>query len=280
MNVAGFAIACKRGVVFRCGRVYSRGLPDSPAPDMTTSAFASLLAHPINAAPQASVTDWWPTYLQVCHDWASPIQRAIAGGAAADRVARAFGAGYQAALRVLDLSLPDQAITCLCATETGGNRLRAVQATLAAGPKGYFLNGHKKWATLGPAGALLLIVARLADPADAARPQLKVARIDAKAAGDRIATMPAPRFVPEMPHAERHLQDVLVQSRDLLPGDGYTHAVKPFRTIEDIHVNAAVLAYLTREARRLDWPRTWLSDALAALGGLTWLANQDPGRWR
>lgn len=223
------------------------------------------------------MTDWWPTYLQVCHDWASPIQRAIAGGAAADRVAWAFGAGYQAALRVLDLSLPDQAIACLCATETGGNRLRAVQATLAAGPKGYFLNGHKKWATLGPAGALLLIVARLADPADAARPQLKVARIDAKAAGDRIATMPAPRFVPEMPHAERHLQDVLVQSRDLLPGDGYTHAVKPFRTIEDIHVNAAVLAYLTREARRLDWPRTWLSDALAALGGLTWLANQDPG---
>jgi len=53
---------------------------------MTTSAFASLRAHPINAAPQASVTAWWPSYLQVCGDWASPIERALAGGAAADRV--------------------------------------------------------------------------------------------------------------------------------------------------------------------------------------------------
>lgn len=244
---------------------------------MPASPLASLLARPSNAAPQTGVTEWWPHYLQVCGDWASPIERAIAGGAIADRVAWAFGAGYQAALRVLDPGLPDQAIACLCVTESAGNSPRAVQATLAAVPEGYLLNGHKKWTTLGPAGTLLLVVARLTENHDPARPQLKVARIDAKAAGVSIVTMPATRFVPEMPHAELHLQDVLVRRADLLPGDGYTYAVKPFRTIEDIHVNAAILAYLTREARRLDWPRTWLAEALTALGGLIWLAKQDFG---
>lgn len=244
---------------------------------MTTTILASLLSHPIDAAPQAGVPEWWPHYLQVCRDWESPIERAIAGGLAADRVAWAFGAGYQAALRVLDPSLADQAVACLCVTESGGNSPRAVQATLAAGPAGYLLNGHKKWTTLGPAGTKLLVVARLAGSHDPGRPQLKVARVDAKAPGIRIETMPATRFVPEMPHAELHLQNVLVHGDELLAGDGYTHAVKPFRTIEDIHVNAAILAYLTREARRLDWPGTWLAEALAALGGMIWLAMQDAG---
>lgn len=243
---------------------------------MTTSILASVLAHPQDVAPQAGVDQWWPHFMTVCGDWPSPIERAIAGGVAADRVAWAFGAGYQAALRVLDADLPDQAIASLCVTESGGNSPRAVQATLTPGPDGYRLNGHKKWATLGPAGTRLLVVARLPEAADPARPRLKVARVDAMAAGVRITTMPATRFVPEMPHAELHLRDVLVGDDDLLPGDGYTHAVKPFRTIEDIHVNAAILAYLAREARRLDWPRDWLAEALAALAGLIVLAGADP----
>jgi hypothetical protein len=47
--------------------------------------------------------------------------------------------------------------------------------------------------------------------------------------------------------------------------------VKPFRTVEDIHVQAAVLSYLMREGQRLSWPAHWLerlSALLAALGKL------------
>jgi len=48
--------------------------------------------------------------------------------------------------------------------------------------------------------------------------------------------------------------------------------VKPFRTVEDIHVQAAVLSYLMREGQRLSWPQHWLerlSALLAALGKIS-----------
>ena len=41
---------------------------------------------------------------------------------------------------------------------------------------------------------------------------------------------------------------------DLLPGDGYDIYLKPFRTIEDIHVHAALIGYLVGVARRLEAP--------------------------
>ncbi len=73
-------------------------------------------------------------------------------------------------------------------------------------------------------------------------------------AGLSVVAMPATRFVPEVPHARVQLDDVRLPADALLPGDGYASCVKPFRTIEDTHVTAAVLAYLLREARARDWP--------------------------
>jgi hypothetical protein len=46
--------------------------------------------------------------------------------------------------------------------------------------------------------------------------------------------------------------------------------------VEDIHVHAAVLAYLAREARRLAWPHAWIERAAAALHALRALAAEDP----
>jgi acyl-CoA dehydrogenase len=80
------------------------------------------------------------------------------------------------------------------------------------------------------------------------------------------------RFVPEVPHARLRFDGVRVDASALLPGDGYDQYVKRFRTVEDIHVQAAVLSYLMREAQRLAWPEGWierLSALLAALGKLS-----------
>src|SRR5260221_1787553 len=76
--------------------------------------------------------------------------------------------------------------------------------------------------------------------------------------------MPATKFVPEVPHAQLQFRNLALGDADLLPGDGYASYVKPFRTIEDIHVQAAVLSYLMREGQRLSWPQDWL-ERLAAL---------------
>jgi acyl-CoA dehydrogenase len=51
--------------------------------------------------------------------------------------------------------------------------------------------------------------------------------------------------------------------------------VKPFRTVEDIHVHAATLAYLLAEARARGWPAGWIERTAAALHALVRLAALD-----
>ena len=87
--------------------------------------------------------------------------------------------------------------------------------------------------------------------------------------------MPPTRFVPEIPHAQLQFENVFVAEDAILPGDGYTTYVKPFRTVEDLHVNAAILAYLVREARRLSWPQTWVERAVSALISLKAISGEN-----
>jgi acyl-CoA dehydrogenase len=88
--------------------------------------------------------------------------------------------------------------------------------------------------------------------------------------------MPPTAFVPEVPHARPRFANVRLDAGALLEGDGYARYVKPFRTIEDLHVHAAVLAYLARESRRFGWPHAWTERALATLIGFAAIAPLDP----
>jgi hypothetical protein len=77
-------------------------------------------------------------------------------------------------------------------------------------------------------------------------------RVSTSAPGLRITPTSAP-FVPEIPHAEVELDHVPVATADILPGDGYADYLKPFRTVEDAHVHAALAGYLVGVARRHEW---------------------------
>ncbi|HVL02548.1 MAG TPA: hypothetical protein VM553_22160, partial [Dongiaceae bacterium] len=59
-----------------------------------------------------------------------------------------------------------------------------------------------------------------------------------------------------------------------LPGDGYRDYVKPFRTVEDIHVSGAILGFLLRIARAHHWPAASVETLLALIGLHQWLAAQ------
>jgi hypothetical protein len=89
-----------------------------------------------------------------------------------------------------------------------------------------------------------------------------------------MTAMAATPFAPEIPHAELELARVEV--RELLPGDGYDEYLKPFRTIEDCAVHAALLAYAIGVARRNDWPRAALERLVAALVTARAIASADP----
>jgi hypothetical protein len=124
------------------------------------------------------------------------IDRAIAGSSGRRRLR----AGYQAALRALLPSLPDDVLAALCVTEAEGNHPKAVRTTLSADGPAFRLRGEKRWTTLGPDGGLFIVIAREAgSPED--RPSLKAVVLRSGTAGLSVLPMPPTRFVPEVPHA-------------------------------------------------------------------------------
>src|SRR4051812_46156360 len=204
-----------------------------------------LAAEPIGVD---TLTAWWDATAAARARHPATVDRALIGGAHADRLGFAFAGGYAPALHALVPALGDS-IAALCATEDKGAHPRAIQTRLepAAGG-GYTLTGRKKWATVGNLAASLLVVATTGDGADGV-PRLRIVRVPARATGVTITPTSAP-FVPEVPHAELALDHVAVAEADLLPGDGYADYLKPFRTVEDIHVHAALIGYLIGVARR------------------------------
>ncbi|MEZ4383111.1 MAG: acyl-CoA dehydrogenase family protein [Nannocystaceae bacterium] len=228
-------------------------------------------------APIDGLDAWWAGHLAAASGTPAPIARALLAGAAADRPGYAFASGLQEALAQL-VGEPARRRWALCASEEGGAHPRAIAATLRVAADGWRLTGTKRWSTLASVAEELLIVARLPAPAadDAARPRLAVVRVAADRPGVAVeATPPAP-FVPEIPHAIVTLTDVRVDARERLPGDGYARYLKPFRTIEDCFVHAALVAWAIQVGRRCSWPKEHI-EALAGLAvGLAGLAVADP----
>jgi alkylation response protein AidB-like acyl-CoA dehydrogenase len=203
---------------------------------------------------------------------ASPADRAILGGVLADRLGYAFVAGYHAALGAL---VPGGARRCLCATEEGGAHPRAIATMLRADGDGFRLDGKKRFSTLATVADELLVVASTGVDA-AGKNRLKLVCVPAGADGLTITPMPATPFAPEVPHAEVTLAGVRVEAAALLPGDGYDDYLKPFRTVEDVHVHLAALAWFARVAHAAGFPAALRERLLALIAAARDLATRDP----
>jgi hypothetical protein len=210
----------------------------------------------------------------LAEEFALPFDRAIATAVACDRVGFAFAAAYQAALHTLVPSIAVDAAVSLCVTEERGAHPRAIATRLVREDGALVLRGKKKWSTFAPAADALLVVASIGED-DRGRNRLALVRVDRHAPGVHVVPMPEPPFAPEIPHAETTL-DVRVREEDVLEGDGYDRYVKPFRTIEDVHVIGALLAYVAGAARAYGWPRGIVEEIAAAIVGLRAIATSDP----
>jgi acyl-CoA dehydrogenase len=234
------------------------------------------LLHEIPEPIRAADADaWWQPFCERSSDLEQLIDRALVAGFCADRVGYALAGGYEAALRVIVPSLPERAIASFCATEQGGNHPRAIETRLTREGDRLSVTGAKRWSTMGPlASVLLVVVSEGAD--DAGRNRLRVVAVDARAPGVTVRAMPLLAFVPEVPHATVDLDHVVVDAGALLPGDGYVRYVKPFRTIEDIHVHAAVLGYVFSVARRYSFGHEAVERLVGSVVTTRALAALDP----
>ncbi|WP_159559687.1 acyl-CoA dehydrogenase family protein [Alcanivorax sp. S71-1-4] len=235
-----------------------------------------LLQAPTSPRPMPDLAAWRPAWHALTAHSGSPLLLALRGGYDADRLGWAFSAGYQAALRALLPSIGADEIVAFGATESGGNRPRHIATACTALPDGRVqLNGEKSWITLGSGCTRLLIVAREAE-SDPERPQLAVWQVPVATAGVSLpASTPLP-FIPEVPHTRCRLDNVVLPAAARLPGDGYDGYLKPFRTIEDLYVNLALLACTLREARARQWPQALRARLLATVSGLAALTTQPP----
>ena len=226
-------------------------------------------------APTCAITElvpWWRASVAASNALAgeelplaaSPIYNSALRIAALSRTpSHAFVAGYQAAIAILcprpqrsgDAAaatttttprLPST-LSSFCVTEAGGNKPYHVHTQLSARADGaLLLNGEKSFASVGQAADELVITAAVpsATTAPASHVQLALVRIPASATGVTVVPHKPLPFLCEVGHARVVLKDVLIQPEQVLPGDdGFVRYVKPFRTVEDLCIYGAMLAY-------------------------------------
>jgi len=239
----------------------------------TSDLLDALLAAAPPSTADANVRAWFEATSVARLAHARTIDRALVGGALADRLGFAFAAGYIEALHFLVPHL--DGITALCATEADGNHPRAIRTRLApTGVDHYTLTGHKKWATVANEASALLVVASTGEDPTTGRNRLRVVRVPTSSPNLHIRSSAAP-FVPEIEHAEVELDGVEVTAADVLPGDGYDDYLKPFRTVEDLHVHAALIGYLIAVARRRFFAPSVVESLLALAATTRSLADAD-----
>jgi len=233
-------------------------------------ALRHVLTAPLEPVPCPDVETWWRGHLGAAGGLETPLERAIAAGFAADRPAWAFASGYQEALHRL---VPALGIcrAAMCASEEGGAHPSGIKTRLEQGT----LTGAKRFVSLGGHAEQLLVVASVGQD-DAGRNRLVVVRIPASRAGVTMEPMVASPFVPEVPMARMRLEQVPLLPDDQLPGDGYDAYLKPFRTVEDLHVHAALVAWLVQVARRGAWPRPLIERMVSELAALHAVAAAPP----
>lgn len=220
-----------------------------------------------------SLPELWGGYASERARGRSPFSAAVQVAAQADRLGHAFAVGYPAALEQL---LPGVRLPCaLCATEAQGNSPRAIETKLTELAEGFRLDGQKTFVTFGTLARTLIVVARSGLKPDG-RPDIVVVQIPADRTGLVVHELPPGPFVPEVAHVRLRLDGVRVHPDERLPGDGYLRYVKPFRTIEDIHVVGSTLGYLIGWARRVGASHAWIADLSADLVALDALRAAEP----
>ncbi|ONM49087.1 acyl-CoA dehydrogenase family protein [Nocardia donostiensis] len=231
-----------------------------------------LLSASPHAAPPIDINDAWARHRIARARFANTVDAATAGGFAADRLGYAFLSGYQEAVRALVPGLPAGELVSVCATESGGAHPAAIGTTLTEHDGGWLVDGRKTFATLGTSADRLLVIAGTGAQADG-RNRLRAVLVRPDSEGVSVSALPETPFAPEVPHAEITF---VRAPGDPLSGDGYLDYLKPFRTIEDIHVLAAVFGWLTGVGRASDWPRSVLESLLARVAAVRGIEGDDP----
>lgn len=246
-------------------------------PDITILDWLFEQRRHIDTAGLESLSAWKRVFDEASGGWDAPVDRAVIGGFLADRTAYAFAAGYESGLRRLVPALPGKAIVSFCVTEEKGGHPSTIRSALKEQDAGnaYSLTGGKKFITMADEADLLLVAASTGLTPEG-KNSIRMALIERNAPGVTVSVMKGLPFVPEISHGTVTFSEVTVRREAMLPGDGYSGYIRPFRTVEDIHMFAAIGGFIFRIASLHDWPRTVIEDTAALIACARALAFEDP----
>ena len=163
-------------------------------------------------------------------------------GAQAATPGMAFLAGYQNAIRCLDVNCPSDALAAFCVSEKGVKQPWDMATQLSSIGECNILSGQKGYVMLMPNELDRLYVVAKDESG-----QLCCVYLPSNSLG-LSATEPlkAP-FVEDIPHSGVNFDQVKISSEQLLCLDGHQQANKPFRYWEDVHVALAMLGWVLRQ---------------------------------
>lgn len=223
------------------------------------------LLGPLQRLPQSAALDDWYAALQA-RGPAGPFELAVLGGRLATTPGLAFLAGYQAALRRLWPAAPE-GLGAMCATEERKLRPADMQARLV----GLQVTGRKDFVITGAAASWLLVPAR--DEAPGEPPRLSLCVVGCGERGVVIEAGPALPLVPDIPHGRLALDSAPCKR---LAGDGWDDYVKPFRTLEDLHVLTALVSWLYGVGLESGWPQRLQLQLTGILAGAAEVSRLSP----
>ena len=222
-----------------------------------TSPFMQALA----AGPQTFASDprRRPARLRAAAGGRHTVEQAALAGLVADGLGWAFAGRLRGGARAARSRGHARRASSesLCATEEGGGHPRAIRTALAPARGRLRPVGPQ---VVGDPRRRRRRSSRGGERGRGARDAIACAWLGcpSEARGVTVQRRPPLPFVPEIAHAKATFEASRSTEHELLPGDGYDDALKPFRTIEDIHVMAAVLGWAIGVARASDWPRSWI----------------------
>lgn len=212
----------------------------------------ALLSHLLRSDPaplDTALSSWWSAAAPIRERFDDTVERALALGLVAPSVGAAFVGGYRSALHRMVPWLGRHTRAALCASELRGAHPKHIETRVVALRDGLRLNGTKRYVTGARDADQLLVLAVTSVDADG-RNLFSIIKVAPDAPGVTFEEMPATPFVPDVSHASVTFTKVHVAPEDKLYGDGWTEFVKPFRTVEDLHVQAAVTGLLLGVLRR------------------------------
>ena len=172
----------------------------------------------------------------------STAVNAVYLGAQSATPGMAFLAGYQNAIRCLDVNCPSDALAAFCVSEKGVKKPWDMATQLSSQGERTVLDGQKGYVMLMPNELdRLYVVAKNEEG------QLCCVYLPNNSLGVSASEPLKAPFVEDIPHSGVSFDQVEISPEKLLDIDGHQQANKPFRYWEDVHVAIAMTGWMLRK---------------------------------